>query len=223
MALLSPHFRRAVLIGKAIDLHKVEAATLADTLDGVAAALFLADANGRIIHSNAQGQILLSEGEVVRSAQGLLRFIDQQANDALQTVFAAAAEGDTRVGVMGIAVPLTAGETDRWVANVLPLTSGARKKAGVSYSAVAAVFVRRAQLDLLSPVEAITKVFQLTPAEGRVLMAVAAIGGIPEVASALGISEATAKTHLQHVFEKTRTNRQADLVKLVASYASPLS
>ena len=76
---------------------------------------------------------------------------------------------------------------------------------------------------MLSPVESISKTYQLTPAEGRVLLAVAAIGGIPEVASALGISEATAKTHLQHVFEKTRTNRLADLVKLVASYGNPLS
>jgi hypothetical protein len=31
------------------------------------------------------------------------------------------------------------------------------------------------------------------------------------------------KTHLQHVFEKTDTNRQADLVKLVAGYMSPLA
>jgi hypothetical protein len=29
--------------------------------------------------------------------------------------------------------------------------------------------------------------------------------------------------HLQHVFEKTGTNRQADLVKLVATYLSPLA
>jgi DNA-binding CsgD family transcriptional regulator len=30
------------------------------------------------------------------------------------------------------------------------------------------------------------------------------------------------KTHLQHIFEKTETNHQADLVKLVAGYLSPL-
>jgi CreA protein len=35
-------------------------------------------------------------------------------------------------------------------------------------------------------------------------------------------SEKTSKTHLRHVFAKTDTNRQADLVKLVAGYANPL-
>jgi DNA-binding CsgD family transcriptional regulator len=38
----------------------------------------------------------------------------------------------------------------------------------------------------------------------------------------LGVSEPTVKTHLQHVFQKTGMGRQAELVKLVASYMSPL-
>src|SRR5262245_47510317 len=38
MRLLAPHFRRAVHIGKTIDLKTVEAAALADSLDGLAAA-----------------------------------------------------------------------------------------------------------------------------------------------------------------------------------------
>jgi DNA-binding CsgD family transcriptional regulator len=107
------------------------------------------------------------------------------------------------------------------VAHVLPLTSGARRRVGTSYSAVAAFFVRKAELDLPSPVEAMATCYQLTAAELRVLMAIVQVGGVPEVAPVLGISETTVKTHLQHVFEKTDTNRQADLVKLVAEYMSP--
>jgi DNA-binding CsgD family transcriptional regulator len=38
----------------------------------------------------------------------------------------------------------------------------------------------------------------------------------------LGISEITVKTHLQHIYEKTGSSRQVDLVKLVAGYMSPL-
>jgi DNA-binding CsgD family transcriptional regulator len=55
------------------------------------------------------------------------------------------------------------------------------------------------------------------------MMAVVQFSGVPEVASVLGISEATVKTHLQRVFEKTGSKRQADLVKLVAGYMSPLA
>jgi DNA-binding CsgD family transcriptional regulator len=122
------------------------------------------------------------------------------------------------LGRRGIAVPLKARDDERYIAHVLPLTSGARRKAGISYGAVAAIFVRRAALDLPSPPVAIAQVFKLTQAELRVLFSILAMGGAAEVAEVLGIPEATVKTHLHHVFEKTGTGRQADLVKLVAGY-----
>ena len=52
--LLTPHFRRAVLIGKMIDLKTAEAASLADTLDGISAGMLLVDATGRIVHTNVE-------------------------------------------------------------------------------------------------------------------------------------------------------------------------
>lgn len=222
MALLIPHVRRAVLIGKVIDLHKVEAAALADALDGLAAAMFLVDASGRIVHSNASGLAMLADGSAIRGTGGKLAAADDAADRLLRDIFLYAASGDTAVGAKGIAVPLTAGDGARWVAHVLPLTSGARRRAGTAYSAVAAVFVRKAAFDLSHPLEALASAYKFTPAEMRVLMAIIQIGGVPEVAPVLGVSEATVKTHLQRIFAKTETSRQADLVKLVAGYMSPL-
>jgi DNA-binding CsgD family transcriptional regulator len=222
MGLLAPHFRRAVSISNIIDLHKVEAAALADTLDGLAAAMFLVDANARIVHANVSAHVMLAESTILRGLGGKLAGTDPQVDRMLCDSFAAAPNGDTSVGTKAIAVPLTAPDGERFVAHVLPLTSGARRRAGTSYSAVAAVFVRKAALDLPHPLETIAGTFKLTPAELRVLMAIVEIGGVPEVAPVLGISETTVKTHLQRIFAKTDTNRQADLVKLVAGYMSPL-
>ncbi len=53
MRLIIPHIRRAVLIGKVIEQHQVKADALADVLDGIAAALVLVDAAGRIVQANA--------------------------------------------------------------------------------------------------------------------------------------------------------------------------
>jgi DNA-binding CsgD family transcriptional regulator len=222
MGMLAPHFRRAVAIGKVIDLHKVEAATIADTLDGMAAGMFLVDADARIVHANARGQSMLAEGDILRRFSGRLAATDPQPDQALRDVFAASDAGDAAVGVKGIAVPLTARDGAQWLAHVLPLTSGARRQAGRSYAAVAAVFVRQATLDLPSPLATVAELYRLTPAEMRVLLAIVEVGGVPEVAPVLGISETTVKTHLQRVFDKTGTNRQADLVKLVAGFMSPL-
>ena len=83
MKLIVPHVRRAVLIGEVIDLRKVEAAGLADTLDGIAAALFLVDADGRIVHANVSGHRMLQEGDVLRSALGKLAACDQNGDQAV--------------------------------------------------------------------------------------------------------------------------------------------
>jgi DNA-binding CsgD family transcriptional regulator/PAS domain-containing protein len=220
--LITPHVRRSMLIGKVIDLHRVEAAALADALDQLASAMFIVDSTGRIIHANVAGHRLIGEADVLRAANGRLSALEAKGSRNLLEVFAAAQAGDAAVGKGGIAVPLTARSGERYVAHVLPLTSGARRRAGVSYAATAAVFVRKAGLDLPSPPEAVASEFKLTPAEVRVLFAIVQIGGVPEVAPVLGVSEQTVKSHLHRLYEKTATRRQADLVKLVASYSARL-
>lgn len=222
MSLLLPHFRRAVAISKVIDLHKVEAAALADTLDGLADAMFLVDGSSRIVHANIAGHALLAQGSMIRATTGKLIVLDTQADQALHEIFANANAGDMAVGTKGIALPLSTRDGARYVAHVLPLTAGERKKASTAYSAVAAVFIRKATFAQPHPLNIIASTFKLTPAEMRVMMMIVEIGGVPDVASVLGVSETTVKTHLQHIFSKTGTTRQADLVKLVASYMSPL-
>ena len=221
MALLVPHIRRAVAIGNMIDFHKAEASMLADALGGLAAGVFLVDASARIVFANAAGQAMLEERKIFNSAPGMLNAHDQQADQALRNIFAAVDSGDeTSVSAsVGVSVPDRHGE--RWLAHVLPLTSGARQRARVTYSAVAAVFVRKATLDAASPMETLAKLYKLTASELRVLQTVVEVGGVAAVAEALGVSKATVKTHLHKVFTKTDTKRQAELVQLVATHASP--
>jgi DNA-binding CsgD family transcriptional regulator len=57
--------------------------------------------------------------------------------------------------------------------------------------------------------------FDLTPAEALLASEVVKGGGLKECARAIGIAEATARTHLHRIFEKTGTKRQAQLVRLV--------
>lgn len=222
MRLIVPHIRRAALIGKAIEQKTAEAATLADTLDGIAAAMLLVDAKGVITHANVAGRGMLEAGDVVRDSGGRLVPYDAQANQALGEILSSSGS-DQAIGIKGIALPMMARSDERYVAHILPLTSGARRRAGSSYAAVAAVFVQKAALDTRSPLEVIARAYKLTPTELRVLIAVAEVGGVQEVADALGIAETTVKFHLRSLFEKTNTHRQADLVKVLASYSKPLA
>jgi DNA-binding NarL/FixJ family response regulator len=119
-------------------------------------------------------------------------------------------------------MPLKSARSGQLVAHVLPLTAGTRRRAGHACAAVAAVFVHKAERDSPSPPEALAKAYDLTAMELGVLVGIVHVGGGPAVAQTLGIAEATVRTHLKHIFHKTKTNRQADLVKLVATFESPL-
>jgi DNA-binding CsgD family transcriptional regulator/PAS domain-containing protein len=223
MRLIVPHIRRAVLIGRLFDLKTAEAATFADALDGLSAGMCLVDAEGRIVHANAAGHAILAAGDILYAVGGRLAACDAQINQTLREVCAAAGQGDAALGTKGIAMPLIGKDGERYVAHALPLTSGARRRAGIAYTAVAALFVRKAALAMSSRSEVIGKAFKLTPTELRVLLAIVEVGGVPEVAAALGVADTTVRTHVSRLFDKTGAKRQADLVKLVAGYATPLA
>lgn len=63
------------------------------------------------------------------------------------------------------------------------------------------------------------EVYGLTEAETLVALAVLRGDGLPAVADQLSVSVYTARTHLQHIFAKTRTHRQAELVRLLLTSA----
>ena len=222
MRLVVPHIRRAVLIGRLFDVKKAEAASIADILDGLSAGVILVDSCGQIVRTNAAAHAMLDNSDFLRTVNGRLSASDARADQTLREVFAAADSGDTEVGTKGIALPLTAQDGAHYVAHVLPLTSGARRSAGAAYTATAAVFIRKAALEMPATPEAIAKAYKLTASELRVLLAIVDVGGVPEVAVALGVAESTIKTHVARLFEKTGTGRQADLVKLVAGFSSLL-
>ena len=135
MALVIPHVRRALLIGKTIHHKEAEATCFTDILDGLSAGMILVDATGRIVHANAAGNTMLAAADFLRrTACGRLVAGDAPVNMALREILIAAGAGDAALGVKGIALPLTAADGERYVAHVLPLTSGARRDAGLAYN-----------------------------------------------------------------------------------------
>ena len=222
MRLIVPHVRRAVRTGRVIDLTQAEAATFADILDGLSPAIFLVDAEGQIVHGNAASRSVLDKGELLRTINGRLTASDIQVDEALHAAIAAAGNNDEETGEKASAIPLKGRAGERYVAHVLPLAAGERRKTGLASTAVAALFVRKAELETAPPSEVIGKTYKLTPTELRVLLAIVNVGGVRQVAGNLGVADTTVKTHLGRLFEKTGVSRQADLVKLVAGYSSML-
>jgi PAS domain-containing protein len=129
MRLIVPHIRRAVLV------------------DGLNAGMFLVDAAGRIVHTNPTGQAIIGASDFLSAVDGRLVASDEKINQILRQLFAAAGGGDAAVETQGTARPLRALDGMRYVAHVLPLTSGDRRVAGTAYAATGALFVRKAAIE----------------------------------------------------------------------------
>jgi DNA-binding CsgD family transcriptional regulator len=67
------------------------------------------------------------------------------------------------------------------------------------------------------PKTLIKRLFGLTNAEADVAVRVMRGDGLKPISADLGLSRATVNTHLQHIFDKTDTHRQAELVRLLLS------
>lgn len=67
--------------------------------------------------------------------------------------------------------------------------------------------------------DSICQAYHLTPSEARVSALIATGERVETTAEILGITPSTARTHLKRIFEKTRTTRQAELVKLLLDTA----
>ncbi|HMH74016.1 MAG TPA: PAS domain-containing protein, partial [Bradyrhizobium sp.] len=87
IASIAPHAHQMLLISKTADLKQSEASALADTLNGLAAGIFLVDAGRRIVHVNTAGHDILRADDFLRSISGQLVARNTQANRTLDEVF----------------------------------------------------------------------------------------------------------------------------------------
>jgi DNA-binding CsgD family transcriptional regulator len=215
IAMLSPHIRRAAMIGDLLMQHDMKARFYRSSFNSIGTPVVLVDGTARIIDVNETADALLAIGQPIARQSGQLTGSNAFATSALHDAIARAAQGDDDIGDRGIGIPLSLPRETPAVAYVLPVSRGAARE--VLRPAAAAVFISSAAGAMPPPQDALVTLFNLTPAEATVLLQIGG-GATPAVAAAeIGVSENTVKSHLQRVFAKTGTARQADLVKLLAS------
>jgi DNA-binding CsgD family transcriptional regulator len=214
MRLLVPHIRRAVSISDILDVKKLEAHALAATLDKYASSVVVVAHQARILHANDAAKSMFSAAGPIAATNGFLKARDLRANDELMHAIDLAQRDEASIGAAGIGVALKSATGEPCIAHVLPLAKG-DLRTRLMPPAIAAVFVAQPCSEPMVDISTIANSFELTPAEARTLACLVNGKTIAETAEGLDISVNTVKTHLAHIFSKTGTSRQADLVALV--------
>jgi DNA-binding CsgD family transcriptional regulator len=220
--LLSPHVCRALTISDALDIRALRSEMLEKTLDVLVAGVFLTARDGRVVYMNAAAERQIRTGNSIRIVNNRIFPADPVARAALSKAIDEASRDDIEKGAGEHSLAIPGMDGAGYVATLLPVDRGERRGIVAPFAASVAVFTQDPVQSPLMPGEAFARLYKLTGGELRVLLALAQGLGGKEAADMLGISEPTVRSHLQHIFSKTNTPRQADLLRLLQNSTPPV-
>ncbi|MGH6823324.1 MAG: helix-turn-helix transcriptional regulator [Methylocella sp.] len=211
-----PHIMRAVRINRL--LWKLELKQLAppERFENLPQGALLADASARVVFANTTAKAMLDTGDGLLLRDGRLA---AAGSDVIQKLVASCAQTAIAVGGPGgeLAVPRKHPHSPLHV-TVAPLRSATRL-ADVPWTGVGApvamVTMRDPELARRQGEKNLRRRFGLTLAETGLAAEILKGYGRKAAARRRGISDATAKSQLSSIFEKTGTHRQAELVRLL--------
>ncbi len=206
--------RLAPALGQALALAEARAGEerLRRALDAVAGAILFAGPEAQVMHANRAGLTMLAAGVPLHLAGGRLAAAGAEATVALRAAIRAAAEGRTDGGLVPVPLP---GSVAPVAVHLLPL-------GGAAGGAAAALFLPDPAADPASGLPGLVAAYRLTGAEAALLAQLLRGATLADAASALHVAPSTARTHLAHLFAKTGTARQAELVALAARLTAPV-
>jgi DNA-binding CsgD family transcriptional regulator/PAS domain-containing protein len=215
---VAPHIRRAVEIARQFQVNQA----LSFAFSHLPFGIVVVDGSQRIVTANEAAEaILAGPGGALRNKGGCLVAADARAAARLERLIVGACSFHEGLapglgGDFQIAAPLCNERSASLAISVGPLLRGRRQTAPVEPCAV--VVIREMTFELpVGFAEHIGGLFALTLREADVAAALAAGLSLKDVARKAGIKISTARTHLEHIFLKTGTRQQSQLVALLKS------
>jgi DNA-binding CsgD family transcriptional regulator/PAS domain-containing protein len=212
---VAPHISRAIKLRARFEQEMSAVGCLREILEAVNFGVLVLNADARVIMANRTADAIVRVGDGLRCDHGRLACARTHETSALHHAIGNLARAGT---VMDLYVsrsgsrPLTV--------HIAPISSVTAWKGFAPPAAVAAVFVID-PLNCTATVDGFAAAYGLTPSESRVLREIITCEGLVQAARKLCIAVPTAKTHLQHIFWKTSTSSQVELVQLLMRSSSP--
>jgi DNA-binding CsgD family transcriptional regulator len=215
MKILGPHLLRALRLHQRIVDLECERSAVADCLDRAAFGVILLDATGKVVLCNRFARAILASGDGLSARQGELSAARHDETSALHKAIAEAIRGprsgdEISTGFLAISRPSL-----RRPLSVLVSPLARPESIFKEPRAAAALFIADPEGQVETGASILERLHGLTPAEAKLAGCLMHGDSLAEASNALEITIGTARTHLKHVFEKTRTGRQGELVRLL--------
>ncbi|HEV2503950.1 MAG TPA: helix-turn-helix transcriptional regulator [Mesorhizobium sp.] len=213
MRLLMPHLRQALRTQSLLGQHTTIGRDIFDAWEAVRHGVIFVSAHGKVMHANSAALDHIRKGlDLKIGIGGCLQAVRPADDAALQRLIASSIQAPADGTPSGGSYALHSSNSPHPILlQVVPL--GRSNGDGKLSSALILLVNPQAQAEFPSSV--LRQTYRLTRAETDVALAVARCPGLQAVADELSVSLSTVRVHLQRVFEKTGTNRQADLIRLM--------
>ena len=216
-AALAPHIRRAVQLQHRLAALELQRASSAAAFDQLRDGVIIVDDQSGIVFANRSADDILAEGDgLIRDGSAIAAATPAGTATLRRLVAAAPGNGPPEPGSRC----MLDRRDGRSPLSVLVVPLYAEVAWGMPRRPAAVLLVSDPDRDGRASIETLRRRFNLTPAEATFLAEIVKGDGIQAAADRVGVSLATARTHLRHVFDKTGTQRQAELVGLVMTGAA---
>jgi DNA-binding CsgD family transcriptional regulator len=210
---LAPHLQCAVRIHNRIAGLESGLNAATGALDRFPTGVVAVDSDAKVILTNRAADAILKRGDGLISRGGLRAASRQETAKLRNAIAAVCMERDP-----GIPKPETVVQVYRpsglkpFEVLVCPLPSHSSLRKG---RAAAAVFITDPEEGATLDSRALHQLFDLTPAEIRLCIALVKGKSVEEYAHEAAITSNTARTHVRRIYSKTGVRRQSQLVRLL--------
>jgi DNA-binding CsgD family transcriptional regulator/PAS domain-containing protein len=219
---LKPHLQRACRIGLRTFVYSSQALVGHLLVDRLRQPVFLMTAGGDVIHVNASAQELLGstplvqvEGGKLRLPQPHLRDLLQRCRDMEQSI-KVAGPGDAEAFIeAGKFRSLRIAQRGDAVYAFYTMLSPQREMGAFGLRPVVMLLFYHPDSAPAIDASLLYAVFGLTPAESRIATMLAEGLSLKEIAVAQGTRHDTVRKQLRSIYQKTSTNRQPELIRLL--------
>lgn len=212
-AALIPHLQRAMQLRLRLATLDGPPTSSAEMLNRLPQAVLLVDAQAQVIFANQIAEKMLGPGGGLSLDRDGLKAETSDGTRLLRQTIANCADSANQLGEAGGRLRLSRRERAPLTMLVIP------HRTQVTWIDVlrpaAILFITDPEQAVMVRGEWLRQDFGLTPAEAVFAAEISKGDGLQATASRLGVSLTTVRTHLAHVFDKTGTRRQAELVRLM--------
>ncbi len=220
---LMPHLERALVIHARQNKVESERALYAGAMEQLSVGTVILDENGSMINCNALAKELIEAKDGLVNSKGNLHLANREQTNELQKLVSSVLETQ-RTGASGFVEAMRAtrpsGLPDLGLV-IRPVPTN-KFSEGKSVPSVA-IFISDPEQSSETPVQIITRLFGVTPAEASLAMLLVNGLTLDEAAKVQGVSRNTTRTHLRSIFAKTGVSRQTMLVRLILKSVATLA